>query len=89
MDYMMTKPFSHDDYDEFGVRHSTTFNTDFSMPKIYTFNEIEVSDLHKDAYGFRPSESFWTEWQLANNDEKQFIWDEMIAAFENDIFIGE
>jgi hypothetical protein len=41
----------------------------------YTFDENIVSDLYKDAYGFRPRESFWMEWEPASNDEKQIIWD--------------
>ena len=47
----------------------------------YTFNETEISDLHKDAYGFRPSHSFWLEWQASSMDEKQAIWDSMIQHF--------
>lgn len=50
----------------------------------YTFNEIEVSDLHKDAYGFRPSHDFWREWELSDNDGKQQIWDSMIDSLESD-----
>lgn len=44
----------------------------------YTFDERSVSDLHKDAYGFRPGESFWTEWQASDMDGKQALWDLMI-----------
>lgn len=44
----------------------------------YTFNETEISDLHKDAYGFRPSHSFWLEWQASSMDEKQAMWDLML-----------
>jgi len=31
----------------------------------YTFDADIVSDLHKDAYGFRPREGFWNHWNLS------------------------
>jgi hypothetical protein len=47
----------------------------------YTFDEDIVSDLHKDAYGFRPrSEEFWAAWDSADNDGKQAIWDDLLDA---------
>ena len=45
----------------------------------YTFDENTVSDLHKDAYGFRPCKFFWASWHEANDDFKQKIWDELIV----------
>lgn len=51
----------------------------------YTFDENIVSDLHKDAYGFRPREMFWSEWNNASNDEKQEIWDGLCKALERAI----
>ena len=57
------------------------------MPRMvnqYTFDEDIVSDLHKEAYGFRPREGFWAEWDAANNDEKQRIWDSLIATAESE-----
>lgn len=50
----------------------------------YTYNEIEISDLHKDVYGFRPSYDFWREWELSSPDAKQEIWDRLIDALEPD-----
>ena len=44
----------------------------------YTFDENVVSDLHKDAYGYRPREFFWAEWHEATDDGKQAIWDGLI-----------
>ena len=44
----------------------------------YDFCEDLLSDLHKDAYGSRPSNSFWREWSHADNDRKQDIWDGLI-----------
>ena len=47
----------------------------------YTFDADTLSDLHKDAYGFRPrSEEFWAEWDSADNDGKQRIWDDLLDA---------
>lgn len=42
---------------------------------IYTFDENTVSDLHKDARGWRPREHFWADWNEASNEQKQVIWD--------------
>ena len=55
----------------------------------YTFDELSVSDLHKDAYGFRPSESFWREWQASDNDGKQELWDSMIDVLNSDLIDEE
>ena len=44
----------------------------------YTFDEKIVSDLHKDARGFRPSESWWEGWIFASDDRKQAIWDSLL-----------
>ena len=55
----------------------------------YTFDENILSDLHKDAYGFRPrGEEFWADWDAADNDGKQRIWDNLLddldRALENE-----
>lgn len=44
----------------------------------YTFDENIVSDLHKDARGFRPSEYFWEEWTQCGDDTRQAMWDSLI-----------
>jgi len=45
----------------------------------YTFDADTLSDLHKDAYGFRPrSEEFWNAWDSADDDGKQRIWDRIL-----------
>ena len=41
----------------------------------FTFDESIVSDLHKDARGWRPREYFWETWEAASDEEKQVIWD--------------
>lgn len=52
------------------------------MNTTYTFCDDTVSDLHKDAYGFRPSQWFWSEWRASTDAEKQSTWDSLIAAME-------
>jgi len=44
----------------------------------YTFDENIVSDLHKDARGFRPAPHFWEQWVLSTDQRKQRIWDDLI-----------
>jgi len=46
---------------------------------MFTFDEISVSDLHKDAYGKRPSESWWYGWAHATDEQKQLMWDHMVG----------
>jgi hypothetical protein len=50
---------------------------------MYTFDENTISDLHKDARGFRPSEYFWEEWTQAPNQFKQRIWDCLCQELED------
>lgn len=42
---------------------------------MYTFDGNIVSDLHKDARGYRPREYFWKEWKDSNDFDRQAIWD--------------
>ena len=44
----------------------------------YTYSDDLVSDLHKDAWGHRPGEGFWFRWEIADEDAKQAIWDNLI-----------
>jgi len=46
----------------------------------YTYDENIVSDLYKDAYGHRPGEYFWADWDACNEDAKQHLWDRLIDA---------
>ena len=48
----------------------------------FTFDEQTVSDLHKDARGWRPREYFWETWEAASNEEKQQIWDSLCEELE-------
>ena len=45
---------------------------------MYTFDEQIVSDLHKDARGYRPSEYFWEEWSQCGDDTRQAMWDNLL-----------
>ncbi len=51
--------------------------------KTYTFDSRILSDLHKDAYGFRPSEVFYGEWDCLDDDGKQDLWDQLVDAVGN------
>jgi hypothetical protein len=48
----------------------------------YTFDADTVSDLHKDTYGFRPSDLFWEEWIGSTDAQKQTIWDGLLRALD-------
>jgi len=52
---------------------------------MYTFDVNLVSDLHKDAYGFRPDASFWATFAAFNPDQKQALWDSLIADLNRSI----
>ena len=45
---------------------------------MYTFDEQIVSDLHKDARGYRPDEYFWEEWTQCGDDTRQAMWDNLL-----------
>ena len=49
---------------------------------VYTFDENTVSDLHKDARGFRPSSYWWEDWRLSSDEWKQTIWDNLCKELE-------
>ena len=49
-----------------------------NMETEYTFDEQIVSDLHKDAYGFRPGEDFWLRWDVMTDDQRQRVWDDLL-----------
>jgi len=48
-----------------------------------------VSDLHKDAFGFRPDPSFWNEWNQADNEHRRHIWNNLLAVMEYDQGLSE
>ena len=49
---------------------------------MYTFDENIVSDLHKDAYGYRPDAYFWEEWTQCGDDTRQAMWDNLLVELE-------
>jgi hypothetical protein len=50
--------------------------------QMFTYSDDIISDLHKDARGFRPSEYFWEEWTQSPQESKQAIWDKLIEEME-------
>lgn len=44
----------------------------------FTFDLNTISDLHKDARGYRPSQDFWNFLAVANPEQKQAVWDGLI-----------
>lgn len=52
---------------------------------VYTFDDDTFSDLHKDAYGFRPGSQYYGWLRTATDDEKQAEWDRLIAVMERSI----
>lgn len=51
----------------------------------FTFDETIVSDLHKDAYGFRPRSPFWNNWERISDVEKQAEWDSLLVALDHEM----
>ena len=49
---------------------------------MYTFDDQTVSDLHKDARGFRPHAAFMEGWAQSDDDNKQAIWDGLIRELD-------
>ena len=45
---------------------------------MYTFDEQIVSDLHKDAHGYRPTSLFWIDWNNGSNSYKQKMWNDLL-----------
>ena len=52
---------------------------------VYTFDENTISDLHKDARGFRPGEYWWNQWNASTDEEKQTTWDSLIVELEEEL----
>lgn len=51
----------------------------------YSFDDNVISDLHKDARGFRPSVDFMRMWNEQTDDQKQIIWDALIFELNEEI----
>ena len=48
----------------------------------YTFDKAIVSDLHKDAWGFRPSSYWWYRWNEGSDATKQSMWNSLTVDLE-------
>lgn len=55
------------------------------METVFTFDRDLFSDLHKDAYGFRPRWDYFTWLESADDDELQAEWDSLLKAVERSI----
>ena len=51
----------------------------------YTYDENIISDLHKDARGYRPREYFWSEWNSASDFDRQAIWDGLLEELSREM----
>ncbi len=48
----------------------------------YSYDDQTYSDLHKDAYGFRPRGEAFARWNAMTPAEKQVEWDRLIDVME-------
>lgn len=49
------------------------------------YDENILSDLHKDAYGFRPGESFWARWKADSVAERNATWNGLLRSLDSAI----
>jgi predicted Fe-S protein YdhL (DUF1289 family) len=56
---------------------------------MYTFADELFSDMHKDAFGFRPSADSSQNWKNMSDDDKQLVWDNMQCIIEEDIKVEQ
>ena len=49
---------------------------------MHTYDEQILSDLHKDAFGYRPSADFWVNWKELSDIGKQREWDYMVSVLK-------
>lgn len=48
----------------------------------FTYDDNIISDLHKDAHGFRPAQRFFYDWAEYTPAEKQEVWDSLVSTME-------
>jgi len=46
-----------------------------------------ISDLHKEVYGFRPTQDWWADWNASSDSQKEKVWDEYNRV--NDLQIAD
>lgn len=51
----------------------------------FTFDSSIISDLYKDARGFRPGREFFQRWEEASSLEKQQIWDGLSDELDREL----
>lgn len=49
---------------------------------MWTYSEREISDLHKDVFGFRPDNEWWNWWEMADHEDRQMEWDWLIEELK-------
>lgn len=57
--------------------------------KQYTFCEDSISDLYKDAFGFRPDAYWWTQWDQFTDEQKQEEWNYLCKVLDDSIALQE
>jgi len=55
------------------------------MTTTYTYSDELISDLHKDALGYRPSSNFWDAWETYSPADKQEEWDYLCNEMDKSI----
>ena len=45
---------------------------------MFTYSEDMISDLHKEARGYRPTEAFWNAWNFQDEEGKQTAWNVLV-----------
>ena len=55
----------------------------------FCFDDNLISDLHKDAYGFRPRQGFMEKWNGMNRVQKQLLWDELCDILDEGIKVAK
>lgn len=51
----------------------------------FTFDENLISDMYKDAYGYRPTAEYFQWWDSCSDTQKQAHWDSLIADINSSI----
>jgi hypothetical protein len=51
----------------------------------YTYDDQIISDLHKDARGYRPSSDWYVMWKDSSDDQKQSIWNDLLVELDDSI----
>lgn len=55
------------------------------MATTFTFDATIISDLHKDARGFRPTQDWMADFREASDERKQLIWDNLCRELDSEL----